>query len=228
MIFRNLSCALILILASVTTSHAALTGIMLPPSSGTAPKHLLILLHGYGSNAQDLLPLADWIPEDTLLISLTAPISLGHDRHAWYRHVTAEHDILSAGEQVEQRLTQLQQQFQISPANTVVGGFSQGAVVSWQLALTHPQNLGGVALFSGRLPDKIQASFERSALPKIFIGHGIDDKRIPIKLAEQAADYAKTQGYSVALHRYPAMQHEISRVELQDFKQWLINLNLQK
>lgn len=222
--YRSFCLGVVAVLAMTMNCYADLSGVLLPPNQGEQPKRLIVLLHGYGSNAQDLLPLADWVQPDSAVVTLQAPIDLGNGRYAWYHpsDPLMANDIRAAGKQVVTQMQELQRQLQISPAKTTIGGFSQGAVISWQIALTYPQAIGAVAIFSGQLPPVINVQ-QVTPLPRIFVGHGNNDHRIAVHKAEQAVRYARLQGYLVSSHFYPHMQHEITNNELNDFKHWLDN-----
>ena len=219
---------LVYLIGAVLPALAALNGVLLPPPSGQSPTHLLVLLHGYGSNEQDLLPLGDGLNKDYAVLSLRAPLVLGSGRYAWYRQgESARQDIIRAEDGVATRIAQLQQQLAIAPSATILGGFSQGAVVSWAIALDHPALVAGVAIFSGRLPISVSTrdvSVRPLPLPKVFVGHGQLDSRITLGQATQAVALAQQRGYSVAFHRYPQLGHGISQQELTDFSAWAATL----
>ena len=223
-----------MLLCWVTLSaEAALEGILLAPPSGQAPQRLLVLLHGYGSNEQDLLPLADYVAQDYAVVSLQAPISVGAHRFAWYRNgSSAQADINAARQQILTRMTQVQQQLKIPPSRTLLAGFSQGAVLSWSIALNAPHSIGAAAIFSGRLPESVGVApapvkQNRLGLPQLFVGHGQRDQRIALALDEQAAAIAQQRGYALSFHRYANLGHGINEQELTDFKQWAARLSLQ-
>ncbi|WP_241571937.1 alpha/beta hydrolase [Rosenbergiella nectarea] len=221
-----------MLLCWVTLSaEAALEGILLAPPSGQAPQRLLVLLHGYGSNEQDLLPLADFVAQDYAVVSLQAPITVGPHRFAWYRNGSgAQADIYAARQQILTRIAQIQRQLKISPNKTLLAGFSQGAVLSWSIALNAPESIGAAAIFSGRLPESVGTSptqQNRPNLPKLFVGHGQRDQRIALALDEQAVALAQHRGYSLSFHRYADLGHGINEQELTDFKQWAAGISLQ-
>lgn len=214
------------------SAEAALEGILLAPPSGQSPQRLLVLLHGYGSNEQDLLPLADYVAQDYAVLSLQAPITLGAHRFAWYRNGTsAQADITAARQQILTRVSQIQQQLSIPPSRTLLAGFSQGAVMSWSIVLNVPHSIGAAAIFSGRLPESVggrTSQQNRRSLPKLFVGHGQNDQRIALALDEQAVVLAQQRGYPLSFHRYADLGHGINPQELADFKQWAAGLSLQK
>ena len=220
---------LIAIASAALPASAALEGILLTPQNGQPAKHLAVLLHGYGSNEQDLLPLSDALASNYAVLSLRAPQALGGDRYAWYREGKDEsQDVDRAREEVVERIHQIQRQLAVVPSATLVAGFSQGAVVSWSIALQSPTVVGGAAIFSGRLPVKLPAqptSAAGTTLPNVFVGHGQADNRIAIQREEQAVSVAKQRGYRISFHRYVALGHGISSQELKDFSLWSAGLN---
>lgn len=220
---------LIAIASAALPASAALEGILLAPQNGQPAKHLAVLLHGYGSNEQDLLPLSDALASDYAVLSLRAPQTLGGDRYAWYREGKDEsQDIDRAREEVVERIHQIQRQLGVAPSATLVAGFSQGAVMSWSIALQSPTVVGGAAIFSGRLPANLPAQplpVSATTLPNMFVGHGQVDNRIAMPREEQAVAVAKQRGYRVSFHRYATLGHGISSQELKDFSLWSAGLN---
>ncbi|WP_241606889.1 alpha/beta hydrolase [Rosenbergiella australiborealis] len=214
-------CLTVVLILLASPVCAALNGLLLTPQNGQPARHLLVLLHGYGSNEQDLLPIADFLAADYAVVSLRAPIVLGGDHYAWYRAGDlSQSDIDVASGQVIVRVRQLQQQLAISPARTLLAGFSQGAVMGWNIAFHYPTSVGAIAIFSGHLPPSLPHTAPLGLLPSVFVGHGRADERIPLALDEQAVASAQRWGYSVAFHRYAQQGHTISSPELEDFKHW--------
>lgn len=205
---------------------APLQGELQPAAMAGRPGSLLILLHGYGSNAADLKPISHWVPENMVVVTLQAPYAIGDHRYAWYRNGKQQSaDMQRSDKALAETITRLQQQLQISPEHTLIGGFSQGAVMSYRLALNHPLLISGAAIFSGRLPpaDLLPEARSDSEKPRVFyIAHGRQDQVINYRQAEQAVRRLSEQYHlSAEFHEYAKMHHEITLAELTDFQHWL-------
>jgi phospholipase/carboxylesterase len=104
----------------------------------------------------------------------------------------------------------------IAPERMLLAGFSQGGAIALQTGLRYPARLAGVLALSTYLPlpDKLEA--ERNAANHelaIFMGHGIEDPIVPLKLAQGSCSRLLTLGYPVEWHEYE-MPHSVCEEEL--------------
>jgi phospholipase/carboxylesterase len=197
------------------------------------PGRLLVLLHGVGGNETNLVPFADAVAEDTLVVFVRGPLQLGPDQFAWFRVTfTAEGPQIVPDEAEASRkaliqlLVQLQAQYGITAEKTVIAGFSQGGILSASVALSAPQSVAGFGLLSGRiLPELAPATAARTELVnlKAFVGHGEYDSKLPVAWAHRSDALLRDLGVKHALHLYP-IGHEISAEMQADFFQWLHKL----
>ena len=198
-----------------------------------APRHpqaCVLLLHGAGSNENDLAPLAYAFPPDTLVVLARGYLAFGPGQYAWFRVAfTAEGPVVDLDEAEESRqrlimlIDRLQQQFGIGPGRTLIAGFSQGGLLSTSIALSAPEKVGGFAMLSGRiLPELAPLIAGRKRLQALrgFIGHGEFDDRLPFFWAERATRQLDELGIAHEMHRYP-IGHTISRAMADDFTAWV-------
>jgi phospholipase/carboxylesterase len=201
-----------------------------PAAAGEAAS-LVILLHGYGSNEQDLLGLADELPGQATYLSVRAPMALDRDAYQWFTPLSGapEYDGLATDVAAsEARLLDFiaaaAHKYQMAPADITLVGFSQGAIISYQLALRHPHSVGAVAALSGKILPAL-----RSTLPvnrkddgvRWFIAHGTADAVLPVSGATQADQCLRRLGIDAQVHIYPGLTHSISPAELADLRRWL-------
>lgn len=201
----------------MTTS---LSGPMLPPRSGAAPKQLMVLLHGYGSDGADLISLGHhWGPmmPDMMFVSPNAPdvCDVNPGGYQWFPIRTdrtiarvegagAAHPILLGF------LAELWGQTGIAPADTFLVGFSQGAMMALHVGLSLDQPLAGIVAFSGALVPP--TGLEDGKLPKVPVCliHGDLDTMVDPKLSAEAATTLTRLGYDLSYHRSPRTAHGIS------------------
>jgi phospholipase/carboxylesterase len=217
-------------LAGCSQQPATLVHQVLPAQVKTDHAPLLILLHGVGSNEQDLFPLAPYMPQHYVVISARAPITLGSNSFGWFRIDRSSGTLRYDFKEVESSLEQLQQFVAVmkkehgTPESEVyLCGFSQGAIMSYNLALTHPELVNGVAAMSGRLMDEIKPmaqSKDKLQHLKIHISHGTGDRILPHQGALDAKTYLESLGLKPTFHSYTA-GHEINQEMLQDLVKWL-------
>lgn len=199
------------------------------PATAATPPKLLLLLHGFGSHAQDLFALADSFPETTGVVCPQAPYPLFTDSFAWYHIDFQGNDKFIDSQQAQKSLQVLQQfiealkaRYQINAADCYLGGFSQGAIMSYAMALNFPTKIGGVMAMSGYvLKDLIPPKIDKSALQKLkIIGiHGSEDLVIPQKMGQMGYEYMQSLGANIQYKTYK-MPHTISPEALSDLVAW--------
>ncbi|HEV7943065.1 MAG TPA: phospholipase [Solirubrobacteraceae bacterium] len=199
------------------------------PSLGQA-QGLLVLHHGRGSDEHDLIGLADVLdPRRRLHVAAPrAPLQLTgwHGNH-WYlvpRVGHPDHDTFHAARAALAQLhDELWQRTGISPAQTVLGGFSMGSAMSYALGLSAERPApAGVLIFSGFIPavDDWQPSIADRQEMRAFIAHGRQDQVISVELARSARDRLALGGIEVSYHESD-VAHQIDPTHLPLAADWL-------
>lgn len=203
----------------------------LEQASLTAGQPLVIFLHGFGSNEDDLFSLREQLPAGYNYLSLRAPLDVEPGAYKWFTRKPGEGDYDGVTEQLadSQRLlgqfiTQAQAKYHTAANKVILVGFSQGAIMAYEVGLRRPGSVGGIAALSGSLLPVLHAELKPSpALARlpVFIGHGTDDPQLPVKDAAAADQVLRGLGLQPQLHVYPGMVHTISGVEVKDLRAWL-------
>jgi phospholipase/carboxylesterase len=194
------------------------------PAKKAAHPPVIILMHGYGSNETDLFDLKEKLPKNFLVVSVRAPLTLSGNAYQWYRKPTINEDLKSSGMTVQSFITAIVKKYHADADRVYLSGFSQGAMMSYEVGLSAPELLKGIAPLSGMIVTSMKPQGPPTdALKKlrIFVGHGDADNRIPYSQAVDAVNYLKTLGLSPEFHTYKGMQHAISDEELKDLVRWL-------
>ena len=192
---------------------------------------LLILLHGYGSNEEDLFSFAPELPDDSYVISVRAPYDLQPYGHAWYAiHFDADENKFSDNVQAKQSveiiasfIDEIVKQYPIDTENVTLIGFSQGAILSYATALTYPEKISKVVALSGYFNQEILPEIiDTKAIShlKFFVSHGSVDQVIPVDWARKAKPALENLGLEVKYQEYP-IGHGVSPKNFFDFKNWL-------
>ena len=192
---------------------------------------LLILLHGYGSNEEDLFSFATELPDDSYVISVRAPYDLQPYGHAWYAiHFDADENKFSDNVQAKQSveiiasfIDEIVKQYPIDTENVTLIGFSQGAILSYATALTYPEKVTKVVALSGYFNQEILPEvIDTKAIShlKFFVSHGSVDQVIPVEWARKAKPALENLGLEVEYQEYP-IGHGVSPKNFFDFKNWL-------
>jgi phospholipase/carboxylesterase len=199
------------------------------PAAG-APDGLLVLHHGRGADEHDLLPLADVLDPQRRLHVVTprAPLTLpGSGGFHWYvvaRVGYPDPQSFAAGcDELAGFHDELWQRTGIAPERTVLGGFSQGSVMSYALGLDARRPVpAGVLAFSGFVP--LVADWEpdlagRSGL-RVFIAHGRADPVIEVDFGRRARAQLADGGLDVDYHETDG-GHQIEAVNAIAAADWL-------
>ncbi len=203
-----------------------LRSIELPPQQPGLSR-TLILLHGYGADEHDLLPIAHALDPRLRAVSLQAPISMGGSQRAWYslkqdgRGISF--DAAEAREGARLAIEAIEEIARTSPRPFLLG-FSQGASMALAVALTRPQLVAGVLSLSGvppRIePEELAAPAALRGFP-VFAAHGTDDPLLPIALGRANRAELGRLGCEVTWREYP-MGHMVLPQELDDARAWLL------
>ena len=192
---------------------------------------LLLLLHGYGSNEEDLFSFASELPQDHYVISVRAPYDLQPYGHAWYAiHFDADENKFSDNVQAKQSvqliagfIDEIVKQYPIDSNNVTLIGFSQGAILSYATALTFPEKVAKVVALSGYFNQEIMPEvIDTKAIShlKFFVSHGSVDQVIPVEWARKAKPALENLGLEVEYQEYP-VGHGVAPQNFFDFKNWL-------
>jgi phospholipase/carboxylesterase len=181
------------------------------------PQQLVLLFHGVGSNASDLLPLgqalAPHVP-DALIVSVQAPNAQGPGRQ-WFsvQGVTEANRparVAATMPRFVQAVREWQQASGVDTARTTLIGFSQGAIMALESTQTEPRPAGRVIALSGRFAQPPRAAPLATCVHLI---HGDADPVMPVRLADDALRQLQALGWQATLDRFPGLGHGIdSRV----------------
>ncbi len=198
------------------------------PAAG-APEGALVLLHGRGADEHDLFGLLDMLDPDRRLLGATArgPLSLPPGGAHWYAVKRVGYPDPDTFWATWEPLTGWVDGWLadngIDPARVVLGGFSQGTVMSYALGLGpgRPRPAGIVAL-SGFMPtvDGLPLDTEGAAGMPVAIGHGSGDPVISVEFARDARERLEAAGADVTYRESP-MGHQIDPAFLSTLPAWL-------
>jgi len=188
---------------------------------------LIILLHGFGANKEDLSGLASAINRNGYLYVLPdAPLAMADDAtvRAWYERGGRESPeaVRDALHALDSFVAEVLAKYRVHPASALLAGFSQGGAISLRYGLPRPELFAGVAVMSASLRklDELVATLPAVRNQPIFVAHGRHDSLVPFEWSQNLATFLETQGYQPAYHAYP-IDHEISPDLIRDLRRWL-------
>ncbi|PQB04491.1 alpha/beta hydrolase [Aureitalea marina] len=196
---------------------------------GSSPS--IFLLHGYGSNEEDLFSFASELPEHYEIFSFQAPIPMVPFGYAWYSIYFDQDDgkfsddeqAKTSAQAVLENIDQLVQKYDLDPERVTLVGFSQGAILSLALGLNHPDRIWRVAAMSGYLNTALLTE-DRSTLKydqlRIFASHGQVDQVIPVLWARKTQPWLENESIISEYHEYP-VGHGVAPQNFYDLLDWL-------
>lgn len=212
-----------------------------PPLSGlfaparTPPAQALVLLiHGYGANAQDLFPLAEPLQAHLPHLAVFAPqapeafpLDPSAVARQWFA-LDPESPITpsylrkissaarSAAQPLAQSFAQARSTLGIAAKNTALLGFSQGGMLALELGLNHEPAPAAVISFSGALlnPSELRPLTAHEPAPQVLLTHGLKDPRVPPIAIDFAQVALEKHGISVTAMRKPHGEHDIQQDDM--------------
>ncbi|WP_412463906.1 alpha/beta hydrolase [Flavobacterium mekongense] len=192
---------------------------------------LLLLLHGYGSNEEDLFSFASELPEEYFVVSARAPFDLSYGSHAWYaiNFDADENKFSDIGQARASRdiivrfIDELVANYAIDAENVTLIGFSQGCILSYAVALSYPEKIRRVVALSGywnpeiAVDDYLENDFSKL---RIFASHGTVDQVIPVEWARKSIPALQVLGITIVFKEY-MVGHGVAPQNFFDFKHWL-------
>ncbi|MCJ7958517.1 MAG: alpha/beta fold hydrolase [Pseudomonas sp.] len=192
---------------------------------------LVIFLHGFGSNEEDLFGIKDALPSTWTYLSARAPMPVDPQGYRWFTKTPGDGDyngetadLQRSAALIEEFVGKATAKYHTQSDRVFLVGFSQGAIMSYEVGLRKPALVRGIAALSGSVLPMLKAELKPSeSLGKlaIFIGHGTLDQALPYASATQANEVLVGLGLTPEFHGYPGMPHTVSETEVQDLKAWL-------
>lgn len=192
---------------------------------------LLIMLHGYGSDENDLFTFASELPKELFIVSAKAPYPLQPYGNAWYAiNFDADKGKWNDNEQAKESLELITKfideavaAYPVDRNNVSLLGFSQGSILSYAVALTYPEKIKNVVALSGYinhdiLPEDIKQK-DYSNLD-FYCSHGSVDQVIPVDWARQTTPFLNSLNIKNVYSEFP-VGHGVAPQNFYEFKDWL-------
>ncbi len=190
------------------------------PSRSTPPQTLVILLHGYGADGQNMTDVAYAFQKglpDTYFLMPDAPEKMtGMEGYQWFDLLDMSPPVLrqgclSACKIVEDFVQKAQAKHKVTWENTVLIGFSQGAFLALHTSLAVEQLCGKVIAYAGGVyVEKEDIKVSPKDL-KILLIHGEEDDVVPLQESQRTEAFLKEHGFSATLETIPELGHSMDR-----------------
>lgn len=196
-----------------------------PPATGAAPARIVLLLHGYGADGDDLIGLAPaWAPAmpDTLFVSPHAPFPCegAPFGRQWFGIYGRDDEMRLAGlraasAMVDAFIDDLLDETGLPPAALTLAGFSQGTMLALHTGPRRAEPLAGILGYSGRLLAPELLAGEVRSRPPVALVHGERDELVPYSSMAEAAAALEQAGFGVETHGRPGLGHGIDPAGMQ-------------
>jgi phospholipase/carboxylesterase len=206
----------------MTLSDTELDGPSLAPASGGPAKQLVVLLHGYGADGDDLTPLGEAWREalpDAAFIAPNGPepcdsFPIGRQ---WFPLSLRDRSEIVEGlatvsPQVDAFLDAQLAALGLDNMALVLVGFSQGAMLALEVGLRRPGPIAAIVSYSGFLANS--PAPRDTPYPPVLLGHGAEDPLIPAVAMQVAERDLTAAGVGVEAHLRPGLGHGIDQVEM--------------
>lgn len=202
------------------------------PINNTGKSPAIIMLHGYGSDENDLFSFANELPDNYTIISLKAPHEMQPYGNAWYAiHFdnidgkwSDDKQAIESRDLVLKCIDEIISAYNVDPDNITLLGFSQGTILSFSVALSFPEKIKNVIGLSGYINEAIfKENFVNNDFSKlnIYTSHGSVDQVIPVDWARKTQPFLQNLGINCEYSEFP-VGHGVAPQNFYELKDWLI------
>lgn len=196
---------------------------------------VIIMLHGYGSDENDLFSFASELPSKYAIISLRAPIAMQPFGNAWYNiyfdadegKFSDDVQAIESRDQVAELIDEIILKYEVDGSAVTLLGFSQGTILSFAVALSYPEKVKNVIGLSGYINEAIlKQGYRENDISKlnIYSSHGSVDQVIPVDWARKTKPFLKELGIDCSFSEFP-VGHGVAPQNFYEFKEWLAKLD---
>lgn len=201
------------------------------PKIQTKKAPLLIMLHGYGSNEEDLFSFAEELPEELFIISVRAPYSMPPYGYAWYAinwtnsggKFSDDEQAIISRDKISEFIDQALETYPVDPKNVTLVGFSQGCILSLAVALSYPQKVKNVIGLSGYTnKDILKEGYEKNNFSQLscYISHGSADQVVPVEWGRKTKPLLDSLGIANQYSEFP-VGHGVAPQNFLELRKWL-------
>ena len=213
------------------TKNLSLHHLVKEPKIKKEKPPVIIMLHGYGSDANDLFSFAGELPDEYLVISAQAPYKLPPYGNAWYAinfngsggKFSDNVQAVESRKKISAFIDEVVEKYPVDKDNITLLGFSQGTILSYAVALSEPDKVKNVVALSGYInEDILKEGYSKNDFShlSIYSSHGTQDQVIPITWARRNPEILKRLDIDHVYSEFP-VGHGVATQNLMEIKNWL-------
>ncbi|MCP4361490.1 MAG: hypothetical protein GY796_26050 [Chloroflexi bacterium] len=189
------------------------------------PHPTVVMLHGHWGNEDAMWIFARTLPPDWLVVAPRAIVPIQEKSYTWHPRSENEWPTLTQFDDAVDIVTRfihtLPELYEADLDQLYLMGFSQGAAVSFAIAIHHQGWIKGIASLVGFMPFAVEEAIEQAALRNspVFMVAGKQDERIPLPIAQGCAEAVREMGAVLEYREYPT-GHKLNRDGMQQLKSW--------
>ena len=194
-------------------------GPRLPPANGEPAKHLVVFLHGYGADGNDLIDIGRYWAEqlpDTAFVSPHAPEPCGQAPmgRQWFDLPAIDLDVIDRGARaaagtIQGFLDAELERHGFDESRLALVGFSQGAMMALEVGLRRPHPVAGIVGYSGMIAGPDRLAGEITVRPPVLMVHGEADPLVPVMALHASVPVLGAVDVPVEWHIRPGLEHGI-------------------
>lgn len=190
---------------------------------------VIFLLHGMGSNEQNMMSLVSGIEKELFVFSIRGPLQQppGYAFFTIQGFGNPHRDVFdSAVNKLENFIEYAVENNPIDANEVYFMGFSQGAILSMTLGLKLGNRIKGIIALSGYIPTFVKEEYDIQSLDGVsaFISHGEHDQVLPFEWGVDAEAFYKQNGAASTFSDYPE-GHTVSNENFNDFTAWFNHIS---
>ena len=192
---------------------------------------LLLMVHGFGSNEEDLFSFTRALPKELTVVSIRGPIAIQNMGYAWY-NISIDHlgnkkyDInkaIESRDQIVKCIEKCTDTYNTDPDNVTLLGFSQGSILINAVGLTYPKKIKNIISLSGGIdPNIIKLSKSNINELSFYISHGTQDMVLPFEQAKKSLEFLKKNNIKFDFESFP-VGHGVCPENFKSILSWFKN-----
>src|SRR5690625_236768 len=218
----------------MTTKNLCLQHVLRASSLTDKKAPTIIMLHGYGSDENDLFSFSAALDPRYLIVSARAPIPMQPYGNAWYaityepgnKKFTNDEQAVSSRDTIAQFVDEVVENYHADPEQIILMGFSQGAILSYSVALSYTEKISAIVAMSGYIHNALlKENFEKNYFSnlKVYSSHGSIDEVVPVEWDRQTKPFLENLNIEVKYSEFP-VGHGVSPENFREIQQWLAKL----